>query len=141
MAEYSKLQELYMERVAASVRDGWYLSTGITYEEAKATFEDYIEMCKDKLDDLCEGDDMPTFEDFYEWRTKRHEAAEAEGEFSWSTCDCCGSHIGGTRYACTALPPNPAENKDFCTYWVCTDCYLYIANGDVPDDENLTWLE
>ncbi len=26
-----------------------------------------------------------------------------EGFFTWSSCDCCGSHLGGTRYHGTAM--------------------------------------
>ena len=54
-----------------------------------------------------------------------------EGSFSWSTCDCCGSHLGGDRFA--------AHGRDIdgniLHLDVCVDCLMYIANGDEPE----TW--
>ena len=30
-------------------------------------------------------------------------------EFSWSPCDCCGSKLGGYRFAAAILYPNDSE--------------------------------
>lgn len=50
---------------------------------------------------------------------------DSEGEwfepyFSKSPCECCGSHLGGNRYDCTAI------GKDLCLedISVCPDCVV-----------------
>ena len=81
---------------------------------------------------------------------------EDEGEFSWMSCDTCGSNRGGSRYVAHLLAPMHSRIKqtpDLDDYRkagftiltddgkpdtehlsICTDCLLYIANGDEPDD-------
>lgn len=55
--------------------------------------------------------------------------------FTWHSCDLCNSPLGGDRYSAHVL--NTIEGKTEVTHdlEVCTDCIMYIANGDVPDDE------
>ena len=53
-----------------------------------------------------------------------------EGSFSWQQCDCCRSDLGGMRYAAHGL----AEDNDALVHLdVCTDCAMYISNGDEPE--------
>lgn len=55
-----------------------------------------------------------------------------EGSFSWSSCGICGSHFGGDRYKWHALHTETSELMHFDD--ACTDCILYLANGDVPEE-------
>lgn len=51
-----------------------------------------------------------------------------EGSFSWSSCDSCGSSLGGDRYDAHGFVDNQLNH-----FSVCSDCLFYYANGDVPD--------
>lgn len=53
-----------------------------------------------------------------------------EGGFSWQSCGCCGSHLGGNRYAAHGF--NSAG--ELVHLEVCEDCLCYIANGDEPEE-------
>lgn len=53
-----------------------------------------------------------------------------EGNFSHSSCDTCGSHLGGDRYASHALLDGEIIHMESCV-----DCLMYIANGETPDTE------
>lgn len=52
-----------------------------------------------------------------------------EGFFSWSSCDCCGSGLGGTRYAAHGRD----KGGNLIHLDVCEDCLMYLANGDEPE--------
>jgi hypothetical protein len=58
-----------------------------------------------------------------------------EGSFSWSSCDACGSSLGGTRHAAHGLisPKKYAKRTEVIHLDVCTDCLFYTANGDLPE--------
>ena len=53
-----------------------------------------------------------------------------EGSFSSDFCDCCGSSLGGSRYAAHAFD----KSGRLYHLEICVDCLMYIANGDEPDD-------
>lgn len=36
--------------------------------------------------------------------------SEEESYFSWSSCDCCGSSLGGDRYHCNGFKPTTPED-------------------------------
>ena len=56
-----------------------------------------------------------------------------EGGFSRSSCDTCGSCLGGQRYAGHAYITLD-DGRDVLTHLdVCTDCLQYIANGELPE--------
>jgi hypothetical protein len=58
-----------------------------------------------------------------------------EGSFSWSQCDACGSTLGGDRYPAHALSPERLGRSEHWIHLdVCSDCLLFLANGDVPED-------
>ena len=67
-----------------------------------------------------------------------------EGGFSWSACGICGSRLGGTRYVWHWRDPDSeTRGKDGHLYRSggihhendgCTDCLLYLSNGDEPED-------
>jgi hypothetical protein len=56
-----------------------------------------------------------------------------EGGFSWSSCDTCGSVLGGMRYAGHAWIAVEGKPDELIHLEVCTDCLCYIANGDLPN--------
>jgi|TARA_R100001530_G_scaffold133839_1_gene107795 hypothetical protein len=64
---------------------------------------------------------------------------EDEGSFSWQGCDSCGSHLGGDRYEATAIHheafgPDAKQPDNLHEISICTDCILFHANGDEPEE-------
>lgn len=57
-----------------------------------------------------------------------------EGWFSWSPCESCGSHLGGHRYPVSWFAMH--DHGETGTGTVCATCAMYIANGEVPDDDD-----
>lgn len=54
----------------------------------------------------------------------------AEGSFSWSGCDICGSSLGGD------FQPWHAIDEDGGLVHgtrACVDCIMYLANGEEPE--------
>lgn len=97
----------------------------------------YIQACCDAVDATPDGEDVPTiaFPTFKEWRRKERDSFYEIDNlgFSRTECDLCGA-LAGDRYAATALPDNPAENKGYVPLSVCGDCLQYIANGELPEE-------
>lgn len=62
--------------------------------------------------------------------------SDDEGSFSWRGCDCCGSSLGGTRYACTGYNRIRNEVIEFSN--VCQDCVYYAAYGQLDDETMLS---
>lgn len=60
-----------------------------------------------------------------------------EGSFSWSECECCGSSLGGTRHAAHGLISRTKYGRKTVLIHldVCTDCLMFIANGDLPGED------
>jgi hypothetical protein len=60
-----------------------------------------------------------------------------EGSFSWQACDTCGTGLGGDREAAHALrqDTDAADRANWLHLSVCTDCVMFIANGDEPEEE------
>jgi hypothetical protein len=57
---------------------------------------------------------------------------ESESGFSWKDCGICGSTLGGNREAWHA---RDAETKALCHFDdACTDCGVYLTNGDEPEE-------
>ena len=52
-----------------------------------------------------------------------------DDEFSWSSCEACGSRLGGSRHVAHAL-----DDGELVHVMVCVDCVMYIANGDDPEE-------
>lgn len=53
-----------------------------------------------------------------------------EPNFSWSPCDLCQTSLGGDRHIAHGLD----ENYDEIHLEICTDCLMYISNGELPED-------
>ena len=114
------------------------LVTGWPDAEHGFTWYAYCDWAKELIDELPDGSDIGQFQTFKEWlETKREERQnQSDGDdlgFSHHSCDLCGA-FPGDRYAVTALPDNPADNRDYVALSVCQDCLCYIANGDEPED-------
>lgn len=62
----------------------------------------------------------------------RHDAA-SEPFFSWHACESCGSRLGGDRHAVHYWDKAGEGFSGHAN--VCTDCFMYLANGDVPEGE------
>lgn len=69
--------------------------------------------------------------------SERNDDAGDEGGFSWRDCDTCGSSLGGNRYAAHGLvsPKRYARRTELLHLDVCTDCLVFIANGDLPGED------
>ena len=53
-------------------------------------------------------------------------------EFSWKSCPCCKSKLGGSRHEITGRLKTGEMNTD----WVCEDCAFYIVNGELPCEDD-----
>ncbi len=61
-----------------------------------------------------------------------------ESGFSWGSCDCCESDLGGDRFQMVgALAGSLRPAVEFT---VCTDCHYYAAYG-VLDDLTMLSIE
>lgn len=60
-----------------------------------------------------------------------------EPHFSWHACDCCDSRLGGDRHPAHGWLKRDGHPDLLVHLNICTDCLFYLANGDVPEDENL----
>ena len=68
---------------------------------------------------------------------EQDEGTGDEGGFSWTSCDCCGSSLGGDRFAAHFLMPDEhgkAAGQPIQHMEVCVDCLCYLANGDEPEN-------
>lgn len=59
---------------------------------------------------------------------------ELVNEFSREGCDSCGSDLAGERHQMTGLR-SVGPDADVFEGVMCTDCVLYHANGDLPEDD------
>ncbi len=56
-----------------------------------------------------------------------------EGGFSYQDCDCCGSSLGGDRYAAHGHVTMKDGAVVLCHFDICEDCLQYLANGTLPE--------
>jgi hypothetical protein len=49
----------------------------------------------------------------------------SESYFSWSSCECCGSTLGGNRYDFTGTV-GKAHNNERIELSCCVDCFGYL---------------
>lgn len=66
------------------------------------------------------------------------EEGNCEPFFSWSSCECCGTHLGGDRYECNGYNPETKEIQEYSS--ICQDC-VYYAEYSQLDDETMSHLE
>ena len=123
----------YEAMIADNTPDGLpNLVLGWMDDECGLDWDSYIEWGHNVMDQVAFGDDIGTFQTFEEWKHQERGANPNDLGFSYEKCDLCKAPAGD-RYAATALPSDPATNKDYCTLTICGECLLFIANGDVPD--------
>lgn len=58
---------------------------------------------------------------------------DSESSFSWSSCGICGSTLGGDREIWHGLDDLTGTLYHFDD--ACTDCVVYLANGDEPESQ------
>lgn len=59
----------------------------------------------------------------------------AEPYFSGGQCDSCGSTYAGDRDAAHGIPHDFKAGEDTIIHMtICTDCVLFHANGDEPEE-------
>jgi len=79
---------------------------------------------ENKVADFMEGEGITNLS------TISDENGNVEPYFSWSSCDCCGSMLGGNRYDCNGWNPRVKEIQE---YTVCADCVYYAEYGQLDD--------
>lgn len=55
--------------------------------------------------------------------------------FSWSPCQCCGTHLGGDRYECDGYNGQTKEVEEYNC--ICQDCVYYAEYGCLDDQTML----
>ena len=53
-----------------------------------------------------------------------------EPYFSWDSCDCCGSTLGGDRYDVDTYSKRDNEVLEFS---ICSDCLFFAEYGQLDD--------
>jgi hypothetical protein len=71
-----------------------------------------------------------------EHMTPEDEGGDVDPWFSWSPCECCGSHLGGNREYLFARD----TNNDIVHFKVCEDCVYYVNYGRL-DDSTMAEIE
>lgn len=157
--ELTPRQQEFVRRVHEDEVDDLHWSLGWPLSEHRRTFVARFECANghrwvestdgyelppdDEFDNVCPECDLigkATIED--EADTDEFKDRSDDLGFSWQGCDCCGSPLGGTRYAATLIrTAGSAFGEAAIAVAVCDSCRSYIANDDVPDDEYLTWLD
>lgn len=90
------------------------------YEKAVADF-----MEREGLNCLSSQPTNPDKADNEEWQY------DTDPYFSWRSCDCCGSPLGGNREDMCGYNPTTKEvQRD---YSCCVDCVYYAAYGRLDD--------
>jgi hypothetical protein len=54
-----------------------------------------------------------------------------EGSFSWQGCDTCGNPLGNTLHCGHGLD----KDLNITHVNMCTDCVMFFANGDLPEED------
>ena len=69
-----------------------------------------------------------------------HAVGDGEAFFSWSPCDTCGCKLGGDRHDCVLVRKPGDASSEQIKVTSCTDCVLFAANGQLPEegDEHAT---
>lgn len=68
-----------------------------------------------------------------------HTSDDIEPYFSWRSCACCGTTLGGMRYDCNGYNPTTREVQG--DYSVCVDCVYYAEYGQLNDLTMLDMVE
>lgn len=118
---------------ARSFPEGYEVSIGWLDEDHGFTWEAYKSEVKDKVAAVEEGDDMPKFVSFREWKLKKRYENPYYNDlgFEHTDCDTCKSGLSGNRHPATAMKNRDHDSR--YTLRICDDCWLYRVKGVVPD--------
>lgn len=67
--------------------------------------------------------------------TKSDDNGDRYPFFSWSPCQCCGTHLGGDRYECNGYNVETKEVEEYDC--ICQDCVYYAEYGRLDDQTML----
>ncbi len=81
----------------------------------------YLEDCGECPDDL-EYENGVNYDD-----------SDSDG-FSYSSCDSCGSTLGGDRSVAHGVVADGQYRGEFVHMEWCVDCVMYHANGELPEN-------
>ena len=56
---------------------------------------------------------------------------DKEAYFSWASCDCCNTKLGGDRYDCNSFDYSTREITG--PFSICTDCFYFAEFGELDD--------
>jgi hypothetical protein len=125
MNTVTKLQQIWLDRITEAENETVYrtINPGLCWEcpDCQSAYD----MDEKELQDGIETDEVID-----------------EGGFSTQDCETCGCPLGGDRFAAHGwLNIDGAKtNPILLHYDICGDCVQAIANGEVPDDEYLSWI-
>jgi hypothetical protein len=87
------------------------------YEESVARFiaDEGIQHLSTGTADLLAGEDL--------------DCEQGEPWFSWRPCQCCKSHLGGSREYLYARD----RNDELVQFTICEDCVYYVNYGRLDD--------
>jgi hypothetical protein len=91
------------------------------------TMSDFVDAVERGLEHVSVG--YLPYADCGDCPEEQNEDVGDEGFFSWQSCDCCGSHLGGDRFAAHGID----SGGNGIHLDICVDCLVYIANGDEPE--------
>jgi hypothetical protein len=93
--------------------------------------------CGERLCETCEGEDCPNCDGsgYRDFTDAERDCAD-EPHFSWSSCEVCGSHLGGDRHPWHARAKDGKLVHGTC----CSDC-LYYLNYGMLDDATMLDME
>jgi len=134
----------FLENIEAALKGVHFFSVGARPGCNQCGLDDLTEECP-----VCMG--FGTMEneavcwkclgDCYLERGPTNDEIDCAGEshFSWSPCDSCGSSLGGDRHPAHGVIADTIEEarqKDRAIehFNICTDCLMFHANGDLPDE-------
>ena len=109
-------------------KQGYDLVLGWPADEYNLSWDDYRNWCHDQLDNMEDGDNAPQMQPYIAWRDAR--MPDGDEGYSWMCCELCGGKAGN-RYAVSAVRQQP---YDYIPYAVCSDCYQFVATGELPED-------
>lgn len=126
--------ELRNEKTDYTLIEFWDDDVGQFLEDYRGRNQSIADCLWEYVDDCSILDNVPddVFKEIMNDKISR-EIYLDEGSFSWSSCACCGSRLGGDRYCAHGFD----DDGEIIHFDICTNCLYFLANGDVPPDEYL----
>lgn len=129
--ENPRLSEWYISFSAEAenlAKQGYHLLPGWPADEYNLSWDDYLNWCRDQLDNMEEGEDAPHLQPYIAWRDER--MPDGDEGFTWMCCELCGGKAGN-RYAVSAVRHEPYA---YIALSACASCYTYVSNGEFPEE-------